>query len=164
MKIFIVLLLFAMVSENAVAIRADSTRTELLLLLKERKKLFDKYSLSLDKKSGFFSNRTKNDLKDSQEKLVAIVVVDNKIMNSLNRTLDFRNFEKLNLSYDVNSFEDRIRNLTSLNDTLSIQNIKYKNEIKLFQSTIKKNRFYIVFLLFLLLIISIAFFRKFFNK
>lgn len=164
MKIIIVLLLINMVSENTIAFRADSTRTELLSLLKERKKLFDTYSMSLNKKSGFFSNRTKNDLKDSQAKLVAIVVVDNKIMNSLNRTLDFRNFEKLNLSYDVNSFEDRIRNLTVLNDTLTIQNINYKNENKLLQSALIKHRFYIALLIFLLLLISFAFIRNFFNK
>ncbi len=159
MKILL-LILFLLFYENLKALPTDSTRTELLQLLKERKELFDQYSASLNKKSGFFGNRTKNDLKDSQDKLVAIVSADNKIMNSLNRTLDFRNFEKLNMSYDVNSFEERIRNLLRLNDTLFNQNIVYKQENKKFQTAIKKHNFYFVILILLLMATCIAWVRK----
>ena len=159
MKILL-LILFLLFYENLKALPTDSTRTELLQLLKERKELFDQYSASLNKKSGFFGNRTKNDLKDSQDKLVAIVSADNKIMNSLNRTLDFRNFEKLNMSYDVNSFEERIRNLLRLNDTLFNQNIVYKQENKKFQTAIKKHNLYFVILILLLVATCIAWVRK----
>ena len=164
MKITIFLFLILFLFKNVLAIRPDSTRTELLILLKDRKDLFNQYSASLNKKSGLFGNRTKNDLKDSQDKLVAIVSADNKIMNSLNRTLDFRNFEKLNLSYDVNSFEERIRNLSILNDTLTNQNNIYKKENKIFQSTIKKHRLYFTGLVVLLALVCIALLRKFFIK
>ena len=156
--LLIILLLFFY--ENLNALHIDSTRTELLQSLKGRKDLFDQYSASLNKKSGFFGNRTKNDLKDSQDKLVAIVSADNKIMNSLNRTLDFRNFEKLNMSYDTKSFEERIKNLLRLNDTLSNQNVVYKQENKNFQTTIKKHNLYFTMLILLLVVTCIAWVRK----
>ena len=161
-SIFFFLILFNI--ENITAFRPDSTRTELLILLNGRKELFTKYTLSLNKKSGLFGSRTKNDLKESQEKLLAIVAADNKIMNSLNRTLDFRNFEKINLSYDVNFFEERIRNLTILNDTLNNQNNTYKKENKIHQSTIKKYRLYFVLFTIFIILTCIAFFRKIFSK
>ena len=159
MKILLIILLLFFY-ENLNALHIDSTRTELLQLLKGRKDLFDQYSASLNKKSGFFGNRTKNDLKDSQDKLVAIVSADNKIMNSLNRTLDFRNFEKLNMSYDANSFEERIKNLLRLNDTLSNQNVVYKQENKKFQTIIKKHNLYFTMLILLLVVTCIAWVRK----
>ena len=164
MRIFLFLFLLLCLTGITYAFRPDSTRTELLLLLKDRNELFNQYSLSLQKKSGIFGNRTKNDLKDSQEKLVAIIAADNKIMNSLNRTLDYKNFEKLNLSYDVNSFEDRIRNLSILNDTLNNQINIYKKENKIFQTTIKKQRFYFTSLVILIIVACVAIFRKFFFK
>jgi len=79
-------------------------------LLKERKELFEIYNESLNQKSGIFGNKTKNDLRTTQEKLLDVVAADNKIMNSLSRTLDFRDFEKTNMKYDFSSFEERIRN------------------------------------------------------
>ena len=164
MKVILLFVLLLLFLEPAKAFRVDSTRTELLILLKERKELFDQYSASINKKSGIFGNRTKNDLKDSQEKLVSIVAADNKIMNSLSRTLDFRNFEKLNLSYDVNSYEDRIRNLLTLNDTLNNQNNIYKKENKIFQSTIKKHQLYFTMLILLLILSGYILFKKFLRR
>ena len=76
----------------------DSLRTELARLLTERKVLFDDYSATLSKKSGFFGNKTKNDLRDSQERLKEIVAADNKIIGVLNRTINYRNFEKVNMA------------------------------------------------------------------
>ncbi|HEV7736727.1 MAG TPA: hypothetical protein VGO47_05055, partial [Chlamydiales bacterium] len=120
---------------------------ELVSLLKERKELADAYYTSLEKKSGIFGSRTKNDLRDSQEKLVEIVRADNKIMNTLNRTLDYRNFEKQNMSYTVNSSDDRIRNLSMLNDTLTRQVTFYLSEIKICKATIRRNNIYFIIIL-----------------
>ena len=160
MRIPTIIFLFILIFKNISAFRPDSTRTELLELLKERKQLFEKYNASLSRKSGFFGNKTKNDLRDSQEKLIAVVTTDNKIMNSLSRTLDFRNFEKQKMSYDVNSFEERLRNLSVLNDTLNSQFIKCKQENKILKSTIKRLHLYIGFLIVLILLTGIAWFRK----
>lgn len=160
MKILILFFLFLFITGNAQAILVDSTRTELLLLLKERKELFNQYSASLNKKSGFFGNKTKNDLRDTQEKLLAVISTDNKIMNSLSRTLDFRNFEKINMSYDFNSFEERLRNLSVLNDTLNSQYLNSTQLSKSLQSTIRKFHLYIALLILLILLTTIGWIRK----
>jgi hypothetical protein len=132
----------------------DSTRRELIFLLDERKKLFDEYESSLSKKSGFFGNQTKNDLRDSRQKLEAIVAQDNKIMSALNRTLDYRNFEKQNLKYDYSNNEDRIKNLQVLNDTLNNQLQRLDKQNKEFNSKMKLNRIYLWMLVLILGIVA----------
>lgn len=146
------------------AARSDSARTDLLVLLKNRNQLFDDYNASLAKKSGLFGNKTKNDLRDSQDKLMAVVAADNKIMNSLNRTLNFRDFEKQTMSYDVSSYEKRIRNLSVLNDTLNSQYLRCNQENKILNSTVKRHHLYIASLILLIILTGGAWLKKsFFN-
>ena len=165
MKFSMLFLLTLISIGNVKAKGADSTKAELMSLMKERKILADDYYTSLESKSGIFGNRTKNDLRDSQEKLVDIVRVDNKIMDALNRTLNFRNFEKTNMTYNANSFEDRLRNLSQLNDTLNKQLLKYSEENRLNRKTIKRNEIYIYGLILLILLISFSTIKnKFFKK
>jgi hypothetical protein len=159
MKIFIPLILLFVSTLNAIA-KNDSERTELLRLLNERKQLFEIYTESLEKKSGFFGNTSKKDLRDSQDKLLAVLEADNKIMSSLNRTLDFRNFEKQSMSYDVSGYENRIRNITVLNDTLNKQFLNCKNENKLLHSDVKRYHLYIAALLTILLISAGGWIKK----
>jgi hypothetical protein len=128
----------------------DSARKELMFLLDERKKLFDEYSASINKKTGFFGNQTKNDLRDSRLKLEAIVAQDNKIMSALNRTLDFRNFEKQNLKYDFSANEERIRNLKVMNDTLNNQVQRLQQQNKYYVGKVRSNRIYFALLIMLI--------------
>src|SRR4051812_33948064 len=103
MKFCIILLFFISTEMSAFALSADTTRTELLLLLKQRNDLFTKNITPLSKKSEIFGMKKKNDLRNSKQKLVKIFTADNRIMNTLKRSLEFRNYEKLNLTYDANS-------------------------------------------------------------
>ncbi len=167
MKSFIILLFFYSftftIAKAATGISPwtpDSARKELVFLLEERKKLFDEYSESLSKKSGFFGNQTKNDLRDSRLKLEAIVAEDNKIMSALNRTLDFRNFEKQNMKYDVSTNEDRIRSLQVMNDTLNAQLIRLERENKINISKVRSNRIYFVLLFLILGVMMVFVLRK----
>jgi hypothetical protein len=139
MKLLIALLLCSSV---ICAATQDTLRAELADQLKKRKELFDAYSASIEKKSGIFGNKTKNDLRDSQDKLKEIVDADNKIMSVLYRTVDFRNYEKLNMTYDASSYTTRIANLTSLNESLMKQNQNYMNEVQGYKSEVKKYRLY----------------------
>jgi cupin superfamily acireductone dioxygenase involved in methionine salvage len=159
MKLLLTVLIFAGLSAF---VSAENNRTEMAELLKERKALFDEYSASLTKKSGFFGNKTKNDLRESQAQLKKIVATDNKIIGVLNRTVDYKNFEKLSMTYDVSSYANRIENLTSLNESLMKQNTNYANEINSNKSVLKRYMFYNAMLIAVLLAI-IAFwgFRKF---
>lgn len=120
----------------------DSTKKEMLILMKTRAELFQAYSNSLNKKSGFFGNRTKNDLKTSHDQLKAIVEEDNKIMDALARTLEYRTFEKTTMTFDAHDYIQRIQSLTVVNDTLSRQSQLLAGENKLMKAEISRYRFY----------------------
>jgi len=164
MKFFGILMILISMTASAMASSPDSSREELRELLKQRKILFDEYSASLTKKSGIFGNKTKNNLKESQLKLVELVAADNKIMSSLNRTLDFRTFEKQNLSFDASSLENRIRNVNILNDTLNKKVLALTEENKRLRSVINHHNFYFIMLLVLLLLLIAYRLRKYFLK
>ena len=73
-----ILMLISIVQITTGADERTAARKELFGLLKERQKLFDNYSQSTKKKSGFFGNRTKNDMRESHATLQDIVSIDNK--------------------------------------------------------------------------------------
>ena len=159
MKIFLPLFILLITAFYAKA-KNDSERTELFRLLSERKQLFDIYTASLNQKSGFFGNTSKKDLRDSQEKLLAVIEADNKIMSALNRTLDFRNFEKQTMSYDVSSYENRIRSITVLNDTLNKQYLNCSNENKRLNSVLKRHHLYFAALITILIVSFVIWAKK----
>jgi hypothetical protein len=128
--------------------------------MNERRELFAQYSESLERKSGLFGNRTKNDMKGSETKLTDIVNLDNKIMKALNRALDYKNFEKVNMRYDVNSFEERVKSLQVLNDTLTNRNNSYEEQNKILKAKIRKSNIYNFLLIAFLVLIVFFSIRK----
>ncbi len=101
-------------------------RDELYSLLKERNVNFEIYQKSLEKRSGFFGNRSKADIKRSSELLIKVSEDDNRIIRLLNRAIDFKNYEKTNLSFDLNERDSRLKNLLQAADTLEKQVEAYK--------------------------------------
>src|SRR4051812_42022945 len=89
-------------------VKADNqtavARKELFDLLTQRETVFSQYNERMKKKSGIFGFRTKNDMRESHEKLSEIIEIDNKIINSLNRVIDYRNYEKSTMTYDVSDY------------------------------------------------------------
>jgi hypothetical protein len=96
-------------------------RKDLQNLLLERSQKFDTFTSSLEKRSGIFGNKTKKDIGRSNEVLIEIVKTDNRIISTLNRVIDFRNFEKTNMNYDVMQQNQNHDNLLHATDTLSKQ-------------------------------------------
>jgi hypothetical protein len=131
--------------------KPDSTRAELMNLLKDRAELFQTYSQSLQKHSGIFGGRTKNDMRFSQDQLHSIIEIDNKVMSSLNRALDYRNFEKLNYTYDSKASDDKNKTLQQNNETLLARNTVLEKENNIISREIARYRFYFV-ILFLLIV------------
>lgn len=129
---FLLYLVFLFLTSTlCVASEADSSnyyRTELKDLLKLRKEKFEAYSLSLEQRSGIFGNKTKGDIKQSNRVLIDIVRSDNHIIQVLNRVLDFRTYEKVNMNYDLNENARQVNNLMQASDTLSKQVITLKKE------------------------------------
>ena len=99
----------------------DSSRYELNGLLQERKLKFEVYTSSLEKRTGFFGNKTKKDIAHSNEILIEIAKLDNRIISTLNRVIDFRNFEKTNFNYDNAEHKEHLNNLLTATDTLNKQ-------------------------------------------
>ncbi len=132
----------------------DSTRKEMNDLMRTRAVLFKNYSNSLSKKSGFFGNKTKNDLRATHDLLKGIVEQDNKIMDALNRSMEFRTFEKVTMSFDVQEYTNRIKNISIINDTLTKQVQQLEIEKKSLRSEINGSRFYNVLLLFVSLLFA----------
>lgn len=140
------LMLFSIYPKNSHADERLAARKELFGLLEERKKLFDAYSESTKKKSGFFGNRTKNDMRGSHATLQEIVSIDNKIMNSLERVIDTKNFEKTTMSFDVSEYQERINNLSKVNEVTLTKNDELEKEKKSLGKLVLQMKFYFVFL------------------
>ncbi|MEO8151062.1 MAG: hypothetical protein ABI723_25740 [Bacteroidia bacterium] len=113
--------LICLSSSITIAQNTSNNRKELYDLLYERKQKFDSYSVSLEKRSGIFGNKTKSDIKRSNEVLIEIVKTDNRIISALNRVADFKDFEKVNLTYDAGARNDQLNNLLQATDTLAKQ-------------------------------------------
>ncbi|MFZ7113859.1 MAG: hypothetical protein ACO1G9_00675 [Bacteroidota bacterium] len=149
--VIICLMLFSILPVTSQADERTAARKELFGLLQERQKLFDNYSQTIKKKSGFFGNRTKNDMRASHATLQEIVEIDNKIMNSLERVIDTKNYEKTTMSFDVSEYQERINNLSKVNDVTLTQNEKLEKETKYLNRFVLRMKFYFVFLILIII-------------
>lgn len=122
-----IIMLLAGIQSGAQSTNAD--KQELYKLLQQRREKFDAYAASIEKHSGIFGNKTKKDMKQSNQVLTAIVQTDNQIISLLNRTVDFKNYEKINLNYDTQAQQEKANKLIHSVDTLQkqLQVVKYQN-------------------------------------
>ena len=154
------LMLLSILPDTSYADERTAARKELFGLLQERQKLFDSYSHTTKKKSGFFGNRSKNDMRESLATLQEIVSIDNKIMNSLERVIDTKNFEKTTMSFDVSGYQERIDNLSKVNDVTLAQNDNLEKEKKYLGRLVLRMKFYFVFLLLIIIGLLFWIYRK----
>jgi len=96
-------------------------RMNLENLLAERAKNFSAYTSSIQHRSGIFGNKTKSDIKKSNEVLLAIVTLDNDIMDALNRALSYKTFEKTTDDYSNRDCEMQLKQSMQVTDTLMKQ-------------------------------------------
>ncbi len=130
-----------------VSAQSKQERNELMKLVEERQEMFDSYSLSLKKKSGFFGQKTKNDLRATHDRLKNIVEVDNKIMTRLRQLLEYTKFEKQTMSYDVNQYAEQLKNYERNQDTLVKQLAQLEKENTQLNNSFSGRRAWIYFLL-----------------
>ena len=135
-------------------------RNELIGLLNQRQEMFDRYAESLKKKSGFFGQKTRNDLRATHDKLKAIVEVDNKIMTRLRQLLDFSRFEKQTMSYDVNEYSAQLKNYERNHDTLVKQLAQLEKENTFLNKSKSKSSSWLYFLFGFLFAVAIYFMRR----
>ncbi len=99
----------------------DKSKERLIILLKERTKKFERYTKSIDERSGIFGIQTKKDLRRVNEVLIEITQTDNVIFKELKRLLDYKSFEKANVIHDMGKYEDERRRSFAAIDTLNKQ-------------------------------------------
>ena len=105
-------------------------RMNLQNLLAERAKNFSAYTSSIQKRSGIFGNKTKTDIQKSNEVLLAIVTLDNDIMDALNRALSYKTFEKTTDNYSSRDCEMRLKQSMQVTDTLMKQLTAVEKKIR----------------------------------
>jgi hypothetical protein len=88
-------------------------------LVQEREEKFGEYARAAAARSGFFGNKTKNDLRRQTETLVEIIKTDNRIIMQLNNFLDFKTFERTEHTYTQAEQDEKIKKLTALTDNLA---------------------------------------------
>ncbi len=118
-KKFPVLLLVLLHSFFVSASDREHQRVELQKLVEERENRFGDYSRAAASRSGFFGNKTKGDLKRQMEIMTQIVKTDNKIISTLNNFLDYRTFQRTEMSYSQAELDSKNRRLDELTTTLS---------------------------------------------
>ncbi|TAH42399.1 MAG: hypothetical protein EYC69_05555 [Bacteroidetes bacterium] len=144
---FTAIIFLFLVFRICVSAQSRQERNELMKLVEERQELFDSYSASLKKKSGFFGQKTKNDLRATHDRLKNIVEVDNKIMARLRQLLDYSKFEKQTMSYDVNQYAEQLKNYERNQDTLVKQLAQLEKEKAKLTNSISRRSSWIYFLL-----------------
>ncbi len=156
-KIMLAFLFFGLFVLQTMAQGSSTDRKELHDLIDIRRARFEAYSGSLEKKSGFFGNKTKKDMQKTMDALSEIIETDNRIISSLNHVVDFRSYQKVNTNYDMLKNNEQLSNLQHATDTLVKQldallltNAKLKSKIRRFQWTGYSLLFFLLTYLFIL--------------
>lgn len=153
---FLRLLLIALlINVNFCTAQTPTDRERMNKILKERIEKFGSYTESLEKRSGIFGNKTKKDIVKSNEILIAIVKLDNALIAVLNNKLDYRTFETTSYNYDKVTLEERVKNLSEINDMLSSKLDSTTKSLKLLSATNTRKSSYNYLLLFILVLAGV---------
>ena len=126
----IFLLLFCLTfSYGAVAQSNDTSayltqRLKINSLLADRSARFGQYDLSLNARTGIFGLQTKQDLKNSNEILRAIILNDNNIFRELKILMNYKDQQVQQVQSNVTSTNKRIAGYM-----MSIKNLQEQNDI-----------------------------------
>lgn len=128
---------------------ASSDRRLMMEILNERKQKFSSYTESLDDRTGIFGMKTKKDIERSRKILIDIVKLDNRLISVLNRRLDYKDFEKTELSYNTVDQSRKIEEL-SRNFTLADNRMKkLGSDLEQAENEVRKRNMIITFLVIL---------------
>ena len=130
MKITCIILLHAFLCFPAFAQSQMQEREQLQNLLARRADRFSAYTVSIQQRSGIFGNKTKRDLEKSNEVLMAIVTLDNDLMDALKKSLDYKTFERTEENFNVRDCEAKLKQSMQVTDTLMKQLTLMERKIK----------------------------------
>ena len=120
MKKIIVFIFIIIFSLPFVYCQIDTTQflidLRIRAMVNERQKLYSQYSEQIEKKSGFFGNQTKKDIKAANEILLKVLATDTRIFQELeemikaqDREVQKRKFEKQDKEYTIIKKEEQVQ-------------------------------------------------------
>jgi len=158
------LLMSGLISGSFAQEKSDTTgyegqRQKVNNLLNERGKRFGQFDESLQKRTGIFGLKTKKDMQASIDILKQIVLTDNDIFQETKALLDFKDFEKSQITERATEFDGRINGYIKTISKLQREHERMTEEIGALE---KANQFYqgLVLLLALFVVGGIIFFIR----
>ncbi len=128
-------------------------------MLNERQKLYSQYSDQIEKKSGFFGNQTKRDIKEANEILLRILATDTRLFRELEemikareREVQKRKYEKQDKEYTILKKEEAVQSQSETVAKLQ----RYIEKLQAEQSGLKRSSGSYKFLFYTLLIFVLA--------
>ncbi|HEX5003169.1 MAG TPA: hypothetical protein VFW78_11800 [Bacteroidia bacterium] len=119
MKSLFAFSLILILTYSATAEKRDEEKAALQKLVTEREQKFGEYSRAAASKTGFFGNKTKNDLRKQVAVLTEIIKTDNRIISLLKNFLDYRTFQRTEMNYSQAELDERVRHLDEITDGLA---------------------------------------------
>ena len=138
----------------------EAQRQKVNALLNERSQRFGQFDESLQKRTGIFGLKTKKDMQASIDILKQVVQMDNAIFQETKALLDFKDFEKSQISEKAMEFDGRIDGYIKTISKLQREHERMSEEINALDRT---NRFYqgVTLLLGLIvMVLGLVFIRK----
>jgi len=119
MKTFILIIFSLFVSAGLNGRDREQEKLALQKLVAEREARFGQYSRAATARTGIFGNKTKKDLLEQVNVLTDIIKTDNRIISTLENFLDYRTFQKTELTYSQAELDQKNQRLDELTTVLS---------------------------------------------
>lgn len=97
----------------------EQEKLELQKLVQLRQEKFGAYSRAAAAQTGIFGNKTKNDLRKQLDVMAEIIKTDNHIITTLDNFLDYRTFQRTEMSYSQAELDAKNQRLDELTTILS---------------------------------------------
>jgi hypothetical protein len=124
----------------------ETQRQKVNELLRQRSARFGQFDESLKKRTGIFGLKTKKDMQSSIDILKQIVMTDNNIFRETKMLLDYKDFEKLQITEQADEFDGRINGYIKTISKLQREQERLTTEVDALE---KANRFYVGMLVLL---------------
>lgn len=160
------LLLFCLISGySALAQSADTSayltqRLKVNALLVDRSAKFGQYDLSLNARTGIFGLQTKQDLKNSNEILRAIILNDNNIFRELKILMNYKDMQVQQVQTTVSNGNKRIAGYMAAIKNLQDQNEELKLRVAKTEEKSSSSTYIIILLSLIIVAGGIFFYSK----
>ena len=139
----------------------EAQRQKVNQLLQQRSARFGQFDESLKKRTGIFGLKTKKDMQASIDILKQIVLTDNDVFRETKMLLDYKDFEKSQISQQADEFDGRINGYIKTISKLQREQERLSAEVdKLQKSNLRNQGLLVLFALAAIGMGAFLFFRR----